>query len=83
MSMASSILLVGKPQQIDVPMCERKTIDNCIVMAVFVVFACVVTVTHAQQRPTQLPGNYPNKPIRFIVPYPAGGGGRSNQDLAR
>ncbi len=39
-----------------------------------VVLACGATITHAQQKP-QLPGSYPNKPIRILLPSTPGGGG--------
>lgn len=48
-------------------------IINVLVKIILTSLACVATVTDAQQRP-QLPGNYPNKPIRVIVAAAQGGG---------
>lgn len=39
-----------------------------------VVLACVATLSHAQQQPSQLSGSYPNKPIRILVGSSVGGG---------
>ncbi len=41
--------------------------------AALVVLACAATLAHAQQK-SQLPGSYPNKPIRMVVGIPPGGG---------
>ena len=41
--------------------------------------ACALSVAHAAQKPAT-GGDYPNKPIRFIVPFPPGG---SNDVLSR
>lgn len=43
--------------------------------SVLVVMGCLLaSLSHAQQKPGGLPGNYPNKPIKFVVGVAPGGG---------
>jgi tripartite-type tricarboxylate transporter receptor subunit TctC len=44
-----------------------------LIVAAFIVFLCVTSAAYAQQK-TQLPGNYPNKPVRILVGSAPGGG---------
>lgn len=48
-------------------------IPGNLLRAVFVVLLCVTSATYAQYK-SPLPGNYPNKPVRLIVGFAAGGG---------
>lgn len=50
----------------------KRVISRAIL--VFLVFACAVTLAHAGQQESRLPGNYPNKPIRILVGSSPGGG---------
>lgn len=42
--------------------------------AALLVLSCIAAAAHAQSPPGHLPGGYPNRPIRFIVSFPPGGG---------
>ena len=51
---------------------DKTASSRCLRVAV-VVFACAAPVTLAQQRPGQLSGAYPNKPVRMIAGNAPGG----------
>ena len=42
--------------------------------AALLVLSCIAAAAHAQLPPGHLPGRYPNRPIRFMVSFPPGGG---------
>ncbi|MBI3068235.1 MAG: tripartite tricarboxylate transporter substrate binding protein [Betaproteobacteria bacterium] len=50
------------------------TVGGRSLRAAFVVLACLATLTHAAQTPGSGGERYPNKPIRLIVGFAAGGG---------
>jgi tripartite-type tricarboxylate transporter receptor subunit TctC len=48
------------------------SLRHCIT-GLLMTLACAASVSGAQGKPQTDPGAYPQRPVRFIIPYPAGG----------
>ena len=46
---------------------------NVLQAALLILMLVCVAATHAQQRPVQRPGDFPNRPIRLMAPFPPSG----------